>query len=175
MRDDLFFTQFQFINFRVEVDLKLVNGTLKQNHLLTFFLRVDLHIFGNLVIMAHFKVKAAKRGTGFLELLLVSSSFTLVHMLFLKKFFNLLLAGFSFDLPLFSLALSIRLVLGSGLSGALFEGGLESGFGLINIFLVLFEIHSFLACELLLHHSLKLLNVFVKEFAHLRHTESGNV
>lgn len=177
MRDDVFLAQLQLVDLGVKVNFEFVDGALEQHHLLALFLGVDLHVLRHLVVVTHLEIESAVGRARVFDLFLVRRGLPLVHVLLLKQFFDFLFAGLTLNFAFLALAFGVALVLRGSApgSGPFLHLRLESGLGVFLVLFVFFEVHGFFAGKFLLHHALKLLDVFVEELGHLRYAEGGNV
>lgn len=108
--DDVLLAHTQVVHLDVEVNLDLVDRTLKQDHLLALLLVVDLLALWHLVALIHLEVVLAKGALGLLNFGLLTLVLAAVHDLLSAQLVDLLLAQLSLDLSLLSPLVSVCLM-----------------------------------------------------------------
>ena len=173
-RDDVLLANLQVTDFDVEVNLDLVNGTLKEDHLLTLLLVVNLLAFWHFVILGHLKVVLAEGASCLFDLSLLVLVLTSVHNLLGTQFIDRLLTGLACNLTLFTALVSVGLVHlglarasrsnGTGLGLFLAFIAIVSAFHMVKAHLVLTHLVFLLGSDLALKDLLEFVDVVREEF-----------
>mmetsp|Transcript_12003 Transcript_12003/g.16303 ORF Transcript_12003/g.16303 Transcript_12003/m.16303 type:complete len:482 (-) Transcript_12003:484-1929(-) len=182
-RDDVLLPHAQVAHLDVEVNLDLVDGTLKQDHLLTLLLIVNLLALRHFVILVHLQVVLAEGALGILNLGFLVLVFAAMHNFLSAQLVDLLLAKLSLDLSLLTTLVCVGLM-DLGLAGLANgdDGSLGLLLGLVAVLilhvvehLIVAHLILLLSRDLALKNRLELVDVVGEELGHLGHAEGRHV
>ena len=183
-RDDVLLADAQVVDFDVEVNFDLVDGTFQKDHLLTLLLVVNLLRLRHFIAVVHLEVILAEGALGLFNFSLLLFVLTAVHHFFCSKPVNLLFSKLTLDFPFFPSLVSVSLVdlslpgLVIRCDGCLcFVFDLSAIGAIVHIVehLVFTHLILFSRSNLALENLLELINVIGQEVGHLGYSEGCNV